>query len=173
MLTQERVQHLFTYDGKNGLLIRNFGTGRAKGGKASLSKDKDGYNVIGIDNKLYRTHRVIWLYVYGEFPYGFLDHINRIRTDNRVENLREVSKAQSRENIGVSKSSKCGLKGVWLHKQTKKWCASIGSNGKNIHLGSFALIEDAYAAYQKAASIYHTINPISVGENTYSNQLTT
>ena len=44
MLTQERVQHLFTYDKKNGLLIRKFGTGTAKGGKASLSKDKDGYS---------------------------------------------------------------------------------------------------------------------------------
>jgi hypothetical protein len=165
MLTQERVQHLFTYDKENGLLIRNFKTGRALAGTSSFAKDKDGYHIVGIDNKLYRTHRVIWLYVYGEFPSGFLDHINRNRTDNRIENLREVSKAQSRENIGVARSNKCGLKGIWLHKQTKKWCASICSNGKKIHLGSFDLIEDAYAAYQKAAFLYHTLNPMSVGEN--------
>lgn len=165
MLTQERIQHLFTYDHKNGLLIRNFTRGHALVGTSSSAKDKDGYGVIGIDGKLYRTHRVVWLYVHGNFPNGYLDHINRNKADNRIENLREVSKAQNRENIDKAKSNQSGFKGVWLHKQTKKWCASIGYKGKNIHLGSFSSIEEAYNAYKQAAHLYHTINPISLGEN--------
>lgn len=165
MLTQERVKHLFTYDEANGLLIRNLTTGRASAGTWSLATDKDGYHIVGIDKKLYRTHRVIWLYVHGSFPTGFLDHINRIKTDNRIENLREVSKGQSRENIDIGRNNTSGLKGVWLHKQTKKWCASIGHKGKNIHLGSFVSIEDAYKAYKKAAGVYHTMNPSGLGEN--------
>jgi len=166
MLTQERIHHLFTYDKENGLLIRNCTIGRALAGTSSFAKDRDGYHVIGIDGKLYRTHRVIWFYIYGTFPDGYLDHINRNRTDNRIENLRQVSKAQNRENIDVAVNSKSGVKGVWLHKQTKKWCASIGHNGKNIHLGSFKSIEEACAAYKTAASIYHTMNAVSLGENT-------
>lgn len=165
MLTQERVKHLFAYDEAKGLLIRSLTTGRALAGTWSLATDRDGYHIVGIDNKLYRTHRVIWLYVHGSFPNGYLDHINRIKTDNRIENLREVSKAQSRENIDIAHNNQCGLKGVWLHKQTKKWCASIGHKSKNIHLGSFISIEDAYKAYKKAAAIYHTMNPAVLGEN--------
>jgi hypothetical protein len=161
MLTQERVRYLFTYDEKNGLLLRNLKRGKGLPGKPSLCKDKDGYHVVGIDNKNYRTHRVIWLYVYGEFPEGYLDHINRIRTDNRIENLREVSYAQNRENVDANHNNRSGLKGVWLHKQTKKWCASIGHKVKNIHLGSFVSIDDAYESYKKAASVYHTMNPVS------------
>jgi hypothetical protein len=161
MLTQERVRQLFTYDEKNGLLLRNLKRGKGLPGKPSLCKDKDGYHVVGIDNKNYRTHRVIWLYVYGAFPEGYLDHINRVRTDNRIENLREVSYTQNRENVDASHNNRSGLKGVWLHKQTKKWCASIGHKGKNIHLGSFVSIDDAYESYKKAASIYHTMNPVS------------
>ena len=166
MLTQERLQHLFTYDAINGLLIRNFKVGKAEAGTSSSAKDRDGYHVVGIDSKLYRTHRVIWMYVHGSFPEGYLDHINRIKIDNRIENLREVSKAQSRENIGVSHNNKSGMKGVWMHKQTKKWCASIGYKKKNIHLGSFTSIEDAYQAYKKAAATYHTMNPVAISTNT-------
>ena len=106
------------------------------------------------------------MYVHGSFPEGYVDHINRIKIDNRIENLREVSKAQSRENIGVSNNNKSGLKGVWMHKQTKKWCASIGYKKKNIHLGSFTSIDDAYQAYKKAAATYHTMNPVAISTNT-------
>ena len=166
MLTQERIHHLFTYDKEKGVLVRNCTTGRALAGTSSFAKDRDGYHIVGIDGKLYRTHRVIWFYIYGKFPDGYLDHINRNRTDNKIENLRQVSKAQNRENIDVAVNSKSGVKGVWLHKQTKKWCASIGYKGKNIHLGSFKSIEEAYAAYKTAASIYHTMNAVSLGENT-------
>jgi len=166
MLTQERVKHLFTYDKKNGVLIRNFDRGMGKKGDICNGVDRHGYGVLGIDNKLYRTHRVIWLYVYGYLPVGPLDHINQCKTDNRIENLREVSFGQSRENIPVQKNNKCGLRGVWIHNQTNKWCASIGHKGKNIHLGSFTSAEEAYTAYKNAAAMYHTNNPLSTRETT-------
>ena len=165
MLTQERVQHLFTFDANQGVLIRNFDRGMGKKGDICNGVDHHGYGVIGIDNKLYRTHRVIWLYVHGYLPSGPLDHINQCKTDNRIENLREVSFGQNRQNIPIHKNNKSGLRGVWMHNQTKKWCASIGHQGKNIHLGSFSSVDEAYEAYKNAASIYHTTNPLSTSTN--------
>lgn len=166
MLIQERVHHLFTLNPLDGRLIRRFKRGLAEEGTSSLASDRDGYLIIGIDGKQYRAHRVVWLHHYGQFPDGCLDHVNRIRTDNRIENLREVSKSQSRQNIGISKSNKSGIKGIWEHTTMKgKWCASIGYKGKNVYLGIFTSIDDAALAYKKAAAIYHTMNPDALREN--------
>lgn len=163
MITTERIRHLFTYDKAIGHLVRNFKRGKALAGTFSSCTDRNGYIVIGVDGKIYKEHRLVWLYVNGEFPDGDLDHINRIKADNKIENLRCVNKCQNRENIDVHKNNKCGVKGVWLHNQSGKWCASIGKNGKNIHLGSFNSIDEAAVAYKKAAEIYHTINSVFQG----------
>ena len=108
MLTIERIRHVFTYDKSTGNLVRNFGRGKAKKGSFSSCTDKDGYVVIGVDNKIYRAHRLVWFYVNGEFPDGDLDHINRIKTDNRIANLRCVTKAQNIQNTksGLGKHPK-------------------------------------------------------------------
>jgi hypothetical protein len=98
------------------------------------------------------------MYVHGSFPDGDLDHINRNKKDNRIENLRVVTKSQNRQNITAHKNNKSGMKGVWLHKQTKRWCSTIGFNNKNKHLGSFSTKEEAQAAYMAASKVLHTMN---------------
>ena len=157
MLTQELLHTLFTLNEK-GQLIRNFRQGKAPKDSHSLCQDKDGYLVINIKAKNYRTHRVVWMYVHGSFPDGDLDHINRDKKDNRIENLRIVTKSENRQNLDAQKNNKSGMKGVWFHKQNKKWCASICINRKNKHLGSFATKEEAYAGYKTASKILHTMN---------------
>ncbi len=160
-LTQKEVKRLFKYDRKNGLLIRRFNHGKGRVGTSSTAKDRDGYLVVGIHGKLYRAHRVIWLYVHGEWPKNDCDHINRIRDDNRIKNLRDITRSQNKQNQSVQDSNKCRLKGVYLHKTTMKWCASIGLNNKNIYIGLFETMELAYKAYQDKAAELHTCNPVA------------
>jgi hypothetical protein len=107
-----------------------------------------GYWVIGIAGKLYKAHRLAWLYVYGDLP-EYLDHINRNRTDNRISNLREATKPQNGGNAKVRRDGR--LKGAYWHKREKRWASAIGINGKSIWLGQYATEEEAHAAYCKAA----------------------
>jgi hypothetical protein len=155
MLTQERVRYLFTYDEKNGLLLRNLKRGKGLPGKPSLCKDKDGYHVVGIDNKNYRTHRVIWLYVYGEFPEGYLDHINRIRTDNRIENLREADYSKNGYNTKTPKANTTGVKNVQWIKHMNKYQVRLRANNQNLVIGHFADLELAELVAIEARNKYH------------------
>jgi hypothetical protein len=157
MLTQQTLKQFFDLS-DDGRLVRKTNAGLAKKGTSSSCKDKDGYKVIGFKGRQHRVHRLVWLYVYGKFPDGPIDHINRIKDDNRPENLRLATPSQNRQNISMQSNNKSGIKGVWLHAQTKKWCASIVANKKSKHLGSFLTKEEAGAAYVAAAKVLHDCN---------------
>jgi hypothetical protein len=81
----------------------------------------------------------------------FVDHINNIKTDNRVENLRMATSNENNRNRGISKSNTSGIKGVYFRKSRNKWIAEIKIDGKKTHLGYFKNIEDATEARQKKA----------------------
>jgi len=104
-------------------------------------------------------HRVIWEHVHGPIPKGMhIDHINGVKDDNRISNLRLVTPMENAQNRPTTK-------GVSWCKQTKKWLAQIGHQGKRIYLGRFDDIVEAQAAYAEAAAKYHTHNPKSTKEN--------
>lgn len=161
MITQKILHDLFILN-ENGDLIRKENCGKAKARKKYSSKDRDGYLVMRIDGKTYFSHRLVWLYVHGTFPSGVIDHINRIKTDNRPENLRDVTRSENRQNTIAQKNNKSGYKGIWWHKQNKNWCASICVDGKQKHIGCFKTAEEAHLAYQKEASTYHTMNAMAI-----------
>ena len=157
MLTQSRLKELFDYCPDTGIFVRKISQGAAKKGKIAGCLSK-GYYRIRVDNFLYLSHRLAWLYVHGTLP-EFVDHINRISTDNRIENLRPVTKAQNQQNHGISKTNKSGYVGVSWDKARNKWFACIQHENKTIALGRFTDIEMARKAYQQAANKYHTHNP--------------
>ena len=157
MLTQKLLKELFVLT-NDGQLLRKKSDGQLI--ERKISKDKDGYILNFINGKLYREHRLIWLYVNGEMPKGILDHINRVKSDNRIENLRVVNHSENKQNTTKQINNKSGFKGVWLHKNTKKWCSSIQANKKNYHLGSFLTKEEAYEAYKNAAKKLHKTNAV-------------
>jgi hypothetical protein len=97
MLTQARLKELMTYDADTGVFTRIRSVNRA-GRRVSDKLNRHGYLHFCIDYKMYLQHRVAWLYVYGEFPEGHLDHINRIKTDNRICNLRVVTAFENSQN---------------------------------------------------------------------------
>ena len=103
MLTQARLKELMTYDADTGVFIRHKSVQRA-GKKLSCTPNKDGYFSVNIDRKTYLQHRVAWLYVHGVFPEGHIDHINRVKTDNRICNLRVVTAFESNQNIPPAKN---------------------------------------------------------------------
>lgn len=96
------------------------------------------------------AHRVIWCMLKGDWPVDELDHINGVKDDNRIQNLREVDRATNMQNAAIKKNNTSGYCGVSLHKTNKRWVAHISPNGKRIYLGSFPTIESAIAAREDA-----------------------
>jgi len=141
-VTQELVRKMFEYrDGK--LFRRITRSQRNKVGDEAGTLEKSGYKRFSIDGKHYRVHRIVWLYHYGEFPDGQIDHINHDRTDNRIENLEMKSNLANARNQRVRKNNTSGALGVTWFKRDKKWRAAIQVLSKNIHLGYFDTIEEA------------------------------
>jgi hypothetical protein len=118
----------------------------------------NGYVKISIDNKKYFAHRLAWMYVYGSYPKAELDHINRVRNDNRISNLREATPAENKQNLSVAKHNTSGVKGVNFHTYYGKWRAYVYINGKQVSCGYFSSVEEAIAARKEAKKKIHTFH---------------
>jgi hypothetical protein len=114
---------------------------------------RDGYIYIAIKNVQYGAHRLAWLMLYNARPRQ-IDHINGIKHDNRLCNLREVTQSENLKNKAKSRTNTTGCSGVHF----VGWKASINVNGKRKHLGSFQTLEEAVAA-RKAAEVLHGYHP--------------
>ena len=157
MLTQERLKELLDYDTATGVFVRRVSRGKAKAGNIAGYTHHEGYVLISIDGRKRLAHRLAWLYTYGYWPTSQLDHINRVRDDNRIENLREVTDQENHWNRGKQKNNSSGLTGVFWDKKSKKWRAYIYVCGKQKHLGLFDTQEEASVAYLKAKAEHHII----------------
>jgi hypothetical protein len=151
ILTQARLKELLEYNPETGDFHRVVGRKGAGFSGTKAGSPSHGYLTIMVDGKNYRCHRLAWLYVYGEFPNGHLDHINREKTDNRISNLRVASKKQNAENTGIQANNKSGHRGVFWNSQKSKWHARIKHHGKTLHLGFFDDPLNASNAYQTKA----------------------
>jgi hypothetical protein len=156
ILTQEMVRGLFDYDPASGDLVWRVskkGNGGA-GSVAGCQCKRSGYIIVGIDGRLYRAHRLVWLHVYGELPTADIDHINGIPNDNRIKNLRLCTASQNIANSKHRRNNTSGTKGVYRDTQRNKWAAEIMVHRRKIYLGRFDRLEDAAAAYKNAAHKY-------------------
>ncbi len=159
-LPAERLRELLNYDPKTGIFTwRIDRRAKARPGSLAGTITPSGYRNIWTDGYNYRAHRLAWLYVYGKWPAGQIDHINRVRSDNRIANLRIVTHAQNMENRKVQRNNTSGYTGVYPDRDGRRFSARISSNGKWLYLGHFKTAELAYAAYCKAAAELHTHNP--------------
>ena len=104
-----------------------------------------GYLTGKLSGKRYYAHRIIWVLVTGNQPEE-VDHINGNKTDNRIENLRSVTRTQNMRNRPISKNNTSGVVGVSWSKSDKKWSAHIRINGRQIHIGRFCRKDAAIAA---------------------------
>lgn len=160
MLTQERLKELLQYDPDTGIFYRKTSTtNRVKAGDIAGTLRKDNYVRIMVDGRLYLAHRLVWLYVYGELPKVPIDHINTIKSDNRISNLRKDDGNWNNQNIRTSnRNNKLGILGV--SRKGKKFRATIVVNGKRKHIGSYDTPEEAHEAYIEAKRKYHPGNTL-------------
>lgn len=150
-MDQKRLKELLDYCPDSGFFTWRVSHPRAKAGSCAGTKDHYGYLVIRVDQILYKAHRLAWLYVHGVWPAKNLDHINRIKDDNRLCNLRDVSQSVNMHNTSETKKSKSGVKGVVWKADKRKWKAQIRVAYKTIHLGYFDEKVNAIEARKNAA----------------------
>ena len=143
ILTQQRLQQLYHYDPETGHFTRKFETVLNKAGTQSGFIRKDGYIQIEIDKRHYLGHRLAWLYMTGEWPKNEIDHINRIKHDNRYCNLRDVRRYINSLNKNIPKNNTSGHTGIKWEKKSNKWQVKFQMDNKIYNLGSFYDLEIA------------------------------
>lgn len=159
-LTHARICEALHYEPTTGVFTWAIKRKGAKGiGRVAGGLDADGYWRIKLDYQEIKAHRLAWMYVYGAWPVGELDHINHNKTDNRISNLREVTRSENLQNRPMLKNNQSGYQGVHWEPGRKKWRASVAIAGKQRIIGRFGNRDEAHAAYCAAAAQVHTHNP--------------
>ncbi len=152
-MNQIKVKNLFDYhDGELYWKIKP--SHRVFIGDKVGSLNTNGYLRTKIKGKDYKIHRLIFLLHHGYLP-EFIDHIDNNKTNNRVENLREVTRSENQRNRKLGKDNKSGHKNVAWHKSSQKWRVCIRAYPKSIYIGSFDDLELADLVAHEARYKYH------------------
>lgn len=159
VLTQQRLRELLDYDASTGVFTRRVRASNSAAGTVAGSLRPSGYVAISVDDKLLRAHQLAWLYMTGEWPNKFIDHVDLNKSNNKWDNLRLATKSQNMMNTTIRANNTTGIKGVSPYrageKYGKPWQAAIGKDGKSFHVGHFATKEEAASAYARAAETLH------------------
>lgn len=161
-ITAEYLREVFDYEPDTGKLIwakprPHIQVGREAG---NVSKSSKGYRCVGLDNKVYKAHRLIWLYMTGDWPKHQIDHINGVKDDNRWCNLREATTQQNCFNKGPRKDNTSGERNVFWCNTTQRWkvCINRDKYSKR-YQRSFRNKQEAIdTARKKRAEIYGDFN---------------
>ena len=154
-LTQDELKQLLRYNPETGLFtrVKKSANGRAKVGDIAGGYDLNGYNTIKLNGSRYYGHRLVWLYVYGYFPKE-IDHIDRNKSNNKLSNLRSVTR---KENM-LNKPSYLGeYRGIWFNKKWNNHQVYARIDGKAIYCGSFKTKDEAMRARNMVEENYGKI----------------
>jgi len=152
------LNDLFIYNPINGKLYNKTSRPRGRKGAETGTDHSGGYRRLKLDYKYYLVHRVIWKMVTGKEPAPEIDHINHQRGDNRMENLREVTRSENQQNASKRKDNVSGVTGVYWDKATSRWKAEVQVEGNRIYLGYFIQRWHAIRA-RKLAEVGYGFHP--------------
>jgi hypothetical protein len=143
---------VFSYDPKTGVIRWEISPRlNVLAGKVAGCVDRNGYRIIRYLGFGFKAHRIAWMLHYGEWPIDQVDHINMIRDDNRIANLRNADPSQNRLNSRAQSNNSHGSKGVAWDAQKQRWVARIMVQGKRMKIGRYRTREEAARAYASAA----------------------
>jgi len=148
-----RLRELLAYNKRTGLFTwRKKPNRRIRVGDTAGTPTSGGYVAISFMGRPHLAHRLAWLHVNGVWPPEDVDHINGLRSDNRLSNLRLASRGENMQNQRTAK-------GVSFFKRTGRWLAEIQVNKVRRYLGYYATETEARAAYLEAKRIHHPFAP--------------
>ncbi len=154
MITQSELKKIIHYDSETGIITRiKKRGGRTKSGVKAGWIDKHGYTSyirITINKTTYRAHRLIWLYMTGDFPKNQIDHKDGDGLNNKWSNIQDVTIEENYKNKRIYKNNKSGHTGVCWLRRSRRWLATICVNGKTTELGTFVDINDAIEVRSRA-----------------------
>ncbi|MGM4980870.1 HNH endonuclease [Rhizobium sp. 11_C7_N12_5] len=164
----ETARRLFAYDPASGVIVWRVDNGKSvyAGDRAGCIDTHSGYRKIRYRDRSYAEHRIAWMIYYGEVAPPQIDHINRVRDDNRIANLRSATVAENAFNKSISSINSSGVPGVYWSSEHKKWKAQISVRGRRHFLGLHDRIADAKAARSNAEIQYFgAFRPANTNDN--------
>lgn len=170
MLGYREALELFRYDYETGVLYWRWRVNSRvpKTLEAGRKSSSSGYLDVQVHGRRYPVHRIVMLMCYGFYGEGLdVDHINHVRDDNRLFNLRFVTRSENNKNQSLSSKNTSGVTGVHFSKARKKYVAQIEVNRENIFLGRFETLEEAAAARAEANVKYKFNNNHGKGRAEY------
>lgn len=154
-LTADSVRAQLDYDPETGVFARRIRYHHRRASTKAGNRNHDGYVQINLGGRKYQAHRLAWLWVYGEWPDGQVDHLNGDRGDNRLANLRLATPAINSQNKRrPQKNNRSGYLGVH-RRPSGTFRAQIGVAGRTIKLGTFSTAAEAAEAYLQAKRDLH------------------
>lgn len=153
-LNQNRLKELLDYNPDTGVFTWKVSRGSVRAGSVSKATDTYGYTHIKINRRIYRAHRLAFLYMTGNFPEYEVDHINGVPDDNRWVNLRAVAHIENGKNQKKPNDNTSGFIGVCWNKKNRKWYVQINVDGKRKHVGSYVCKMAAVGARRAAELKY-------------------
>ncbi len=156
-LDHETLTQILDYNGETGVFTWKAPlSNRVKVGDVAGQIDHNGHRNINVNGVRYGAGRLAWFAVHRVWPTDEIDHINLVKDDNRIANLREATRNQNNRNVRRKRHNSTGFKGVIRHSQSRhKFVAQITVDGKCIYLGIFDTPEDAHACYVAASRRWH------------------
>lgn len=158
MISLEEILKYVSYDPESGDFIR-IHTNSEKLihqkllGKVCGNPSSNGYLEISFNNNNLQAHKLAWYIYYGEYPDFYIDHINGVKTDNRIVNLRKSSALENMRNRKMNKNNTSGVNGVEV-TSSGKYRVRIKVKGKLLNLGSFDTLDQARVVREEANKLY-------------------
>ncbi len=155
-VSADELRQLFTYDPVTGIVRWAVSrAARIKVGDEAATKHDSGYKRVMVNNRNLYVHRIAWAITHGEFPEQ-IDHINGIRSDNRLVNLRGVTNLENCHNKCVQRQTNAGVPNVYFDKRYGTYKASVSANKSFYHLGCFKTLEEATKAVAEGRMKYQS-----------------